>query len=98
MDIKPFSFAAFGLGVMTGFLVVLVGILAIFVFAILGAVMGAIAGWLVDLTPFLGEAVKHGFSSVFGVYNPNLVEIGAMLGFIGGFFKNWGHGDNKCMQ
>jgi len=96
LAIRPFSFATFGFGVLTGFFVVLAGILAIFVFAILGALMGAIAGWLVGITPFLGDAVRHGFTAIFGVYNPNLVEIGAMLGFVGGFFKNWASGHDKC--
>jgi hypothetical protein len=89
----------FGLGMVTGFMIVVVGIIGIFLFAILGALMGAIAGWIVGMTPLLGDAVRSGFTSIFDVAEPDLVQIGAMLGFIAGFFKNWGsHGDhdNNC--
>jgi hypothetical protein len=75
---------------LVGLVAVLIGILAIFIFAIIGALMGAITGWILGLTPVLGEAVKQGFTSVFNVQSPDLVAIGAMLGFIAGFFKGWG--------
>jgi hypothetical protein len=78
-------------GFVIGILAVLFGIVAIFLFAILGALIGAITGWILEMTPILGPAVKDGFSSVFGVQSPDLVAIGAMLGFIAGFFKH-GHG------
>jgi hypothetical protein len=33
------------------------------------------------------------------VQNPDLVSIGAMLGFIAGFFKNWsGGGNHECHE
>ena len=55
--------------------------------------MGAITGFIVEIAPILGPLVKQGFASV-GVANPNLIAIGAMLGFIAGFFKSsWS--DNK---
>jgi len=76
-------------GLFIGLIVVLVGIIGIFLFAIFGALIGAITGWIVSHTPILGEAVKSGFSSVFGIESPDLVAIGAMLGFIAGFFKQW---------
>ncbi len=70
-----------------GVFAALVGIFAIFFFATIGAIMGAIAGWIVGLVPIIGELVKTGFTQI-GMQNPNLVAIGAMLGFVGGFFKS----------
>ncbi len=75
-----------------GLVAVLIGIFAIFLFAIIGALMGAITGWILSYTPILGAAVKQGFTSLFNIQSPDLVSIGAMLGFIAGFFKNWGGG------
>ena len=80
---------------LVGLVAVLIGILAIFLFAIFGALMGAITGWILGYTPVLGPAVKAGFTSVLNVQSPDLVSIGAMLGFIAGFFKNWGGGWQK---
>jgi hypothetical protein len=80
-------------GIFIGLIVVLFGIVAMFLFAIFGALIGAITGWILTHTPILGEAVKSGFTSVFGVESPDLVAIGAMLGFIAGFFKQWDHKD-----
>ena len=64
----------------------IIGILAIFVFASLGALMGAVTGWIVSVIPVLGALVKQGFEQV-GILYPDLTAIGAMLGFIAGFFK-----------
>ena len=74
-----------------GFVALVFGLLGIFLFAIFGALVGAITGWIVGFTPVLGDAVRNGFTSVFEVETPDLVQIGAMLGFIAGFFKQWGH-------
>jgi hypothetical protein len=78
-------------GFVIGVLAVIFGIFAIFFFAIVGALIGAITGWILEMTPILGPAVKSGFSAIFQVTDPDLVSIGAMLGFIAGFFKH-GHG------
>ena len=90
MDISKAVGMAIG-GLVIGFVVVILGIVGIFLFAIFGALIGAITGWILAQTPILGEAVKNGFTSIFGVESPDLVAIGAMLGFIAGFFKNWDH-------
>ena len=82
-------------GAIAGIVIVFIGIIAVFLFAIFGALMGAITGWILSVTPILGPAVKDGFTSVFGVEAPDLVAIGAMLGFIAGFFKQWG---DKCWE
>ncbi|MEW6748991.1 MAG: hypothetical protein AB1295_04765 [Candidatus Micrarchaeota archaeon] len=84
-------------GIVIGFIVVLVGIIGIFLFAIFGALIGAVTGWILSMTPVLGDAVKAGFTSVFEIESPDLVAMGAMLGFIAGFFKQWDHkgGDKK---
>jgi len=83
-------------GVGTGILAVIFGLLAIFLFAIIGALMGAVTGWIVQMTPVLGPAVQGGFTALFEVESPDLVAIGAMLGFIAGFFRHWGHHDTCC--
>lgn len=84
-------------GVVIGIVVVVFGIIAIFLFAILGALIGAITGFILSNTPWLGDVVRQGFTSVLEVQNPDLVAIGAMLGFIAGFFKNWsGGGNHEC--
>jgi hypothetical protein len=92
MDVLKAAGMAIG-GLFLGLIVVLFGIIGIFLFAIFGALIGAITGWILTHTPILGEAVKSGFTSVFGVESPDLVAIGAMLGFIAGFFKQWDHKD-----
>ncbi|MBU0586295.1 hypothetical protein KJ780_02185 [Candidatus Micrarchaeota archaeon] len=79
-----------GIGVMAavgGFVVVMLGILALFIFAIFGALMGAITGFILQIVPILGPLVKQGFM-ILGIENPDLVAIGAALGFVAGFFKN----------
>ena len=88
MDVLKAAGMAIG-GLFIGLVVVLFGIIGIFLFAIFGALIGAITGWILSQTPILGEAVKTGFTTVFEVESPDLIAIGAMLGFIAGFFKNW---------
>lgn len=78
-------------GIVIGVIAVLVGIIAIFIFATIGAIVGAVAGWIVGHTPILGDIVRAGFSSIFEIESPDLVAIGAMIGFIAGFFKHWDH-------
>lgn len=87
-------------GVVIGIIVVVMGIFGIFLFAILGALIGAITGLILSYTPILGDLVKEGFTAVLEVQNPDLVTIGAMLGFIAGFFKNWssGGGNHECHE
>lgn len=81
---------AIGIGsvaAIAGVVAVLVGIVAIFLFAIFGALVGAVTGFIVSLTPYLGVLVREGFMA-FGVQNPSLMAIGAALGFVAGFFKS----------
>ncbi len=59
----------------------------IFISVILGTLIGAFVGWVIEYTPFLGEWVKAGFTS-FGFKNVDLVQVGAMLGFVCGFFSS----------
>lgn len=82
----------FAAGLGFGIMALIFLIIGIFLFAILGALMGAVTGWILSITPVLGDAVMAGFSSI-GVESPDLVALGAMLGFIAGFFKSWGHKD-----
>ncbi len=76
-----------------GVVAVLIGIVAIFLFAIFGALVGAVTGFIVSLTPYLGVWVREGFMA-FGVQNPSLTAIGAALGFVAGFFKSSGSHSN----
>jgi len=86
-------------GVGVGIAAVIVGLIAIFIFAIIGALMGAITGWIIQITPWLGDAVRAGFTALFDIESPDLVTIGAAVGFIAGFFKNWGgHNHNECCE
>ena len=71
------------IGVIMGILVVAL----MFVFAIIGALFGAFAGWVLSMT-FLGPMIQHGFESL-GAKSPNLIEIGALLGFVSSFFKQY---------
>jgi hypothetical protein len=75
-------------GIIIGVVAAIFGILAIFLFATIGAVMGAITGYILSIVPILGLMVENGFTAIFQIENPNMAEIGAMLGFIGGFFKS----------
>ena len=65
---------------------VLGAILAVVVFigTLLGTLLGAIAGWIIGITP-LGGMVLHVLDAC-GVGGISMVEFGAALGFIGGFF------------
>jgi hypothetical protein len=98
MGKNPLS--AFGIGLLAGLAgiaFVLVGIVAVFVYAIFGALIGAITGWLVNIAPVLGPAVTNGFIQI-GIKQPDLVALGAMLGFIAGFFKNHGFDKKDCCE
>lgn len=94
MDMLKAAGIAIG-GLVIGVFVVLLGIVAVFLFAIFGALIGAITGWIISQTPILGDAVSKGFTSIFEVESPDLIAIGAMLGFIAGFFKQWEHKEWK---
>ena len=74
-----------------GIVAAVLGIIAIFLFAIFGALVGAVTGFIVSIAPILGPLVMDGFHS-FGVANPSLPAIGAALGFVAGFFKSSGSG------
>jgi hypothetical protein len=71
-----------------GIFALLLGVLGIFIFATIGAIIGALTGFIVQYVPILNELVITGFIQVLGIESPNLVAIGAMLGFVGGFFKS----------
>lgn len=68
-------------------LALLVGLLSlIFLGPLVGPLVGSLAGWLIGFTP-MEEWILHGFSSA-GVKGVRLFEIGAALGFVGGFFRS----------
>ncbi|MFH1224342.1 MAG: hypothetical protein V1676_00900 [Candidatus Diapherotrites archaeon] len=78
-----------------GATVAILGIIAIFFFAIIGALMGAVTGLILSIVPVLGALVVSGFAQV-GVTNPDLPAIGAMLGFVAGFFKSVINQGSSC--
>ena len=58
-------------------------IFILFLACILGTAVGAASGWCVSLTPF-GSWIKH----VLGNPDFTLAELGALLGFVGAFFRS----------
>lgn len=68
---------------------IVVGIIIglVFLWAIGGALLGAAVGFIISVTPWLGATVEGGFA-LFG-FNVvgNLVAVGAVLGFVGGFLR-----------
>ena len=97
---KTSIFSEIGYGTLALFgaiVTAVIGLIAIFFFVIFGALVGAVTGWIISIAPILGNLVTEGFASI-GIKNPNLVAIGAMLGFVAGFFKP--HLENRwnCMD
>jgi len=68
------------LTVMLTSIVALIG--SIFLFAILGALFGAISGWLVSFV--FDDAIKK----VIGRQDLELWQVGAAVGWVSGFFRN----------
>jgi len=68
---------------MTQIFALLAVLFVLFLAAILSTLVGAMSGWLVSLTPF-GNWIKH----VLGNPDYTLAELGALLGFVGAFFKS----------
>jgi hypothetical protein len=60
----------------------------IFILIILDTFLGAVTGYLISLTP-LGNMVVIGMKTLFKIDASNrIVEIGATLGFLTGFFQS----------
>ena len=57
----------------------------IFIATIMGTVLGAMSGWTAGLV--FGETIL-GFISQLGIKNIAMWELGASLGFIGGYFRS----------
>ena len=64
---------------------IIVAIFIIFLVVIAGTLVGAIAGWTVGL--FFGDIVLKTLAC-FGASGFTMLELGATLGFVGGFFSN----------
>jgi hypothetical protein len=66
---------------------IVVGALLFFVMVV-GTIVGGILGWCVEHT-FVADFVGIGFN-LFGLHieNSQLPAVGAVLGFVGGFFKS----------
>lgn len=72
--------------IFAGILVLLTCVVFVFVFSILGILVGAFVGWCISWN-FLGDWVAQGFRAFGFETRASLIEIGAMLGFIGGLIK-----------
>lgn len=76
-----------GLGIILGIALIF------FLGTILGTLVGYVIGWVISISP-LAWHVEQGFA-VFGLDAQGAIpQIGAMLGFVGGFFKAVKYGDN----
>jgi hypothetical protein len=61
-------------------------LLILFAVPVLAAVVGAFSGWVVGL--FFSAAILHTLNTLgLGTQGIEMWELGATLGFIGGFFK-----------
>jgi hypothetical protein len=80
-----------GKDVATGIALVGVGAGLIFLSATLGALIGALFGEILDHTPYLNTAISETLNVIFqtNYFNGNLDKLGATLGFVSGFFKNY---------
>lgn len=56
----------------------------VFLFVILGTLLGGIAGWTVGL--FFSDTIL-GIAAQLGIKNVTMFQLGAFLGFVGGFLK-----------
>lgn len=53
-------------------------------FVVLGTLMGTVSGWIVGL--LFGDTIL-GIASQLGIRNVSMWQLGAFLGFVGGFLK-----------
>jgi CTP-dependent riboflavin kinase len=63
----------------------------IFLSATLGALIGALFGEILDHTPYLNTAISETLNTMFhtNYFTGNLDKLGATIGFVGGFFKDY---------
>ena len=71
----------------------------VLIFSAFGAILGAIGGEILDHLPYLKHAIPNGFYYLANYISPdaaekakiallgNLDKVGAVMGFLGGFFK-----------
>jgi hypothetical protein len=69
-----------------GLLIALIVMGYLFLYALLGTLIGAFSGWILSLTP-LGPMVEEGLTLLGVQAKGKITVIGAMLGFIAGFFR-----------
>lgn len=74
--------------VIAAIITIVIAVGLVFLMSIGGAIFGAVGGWFISMIPYVGDWVVNGFAT-FGIENVNLVHVGAMLGFVGGFFKSY---------
>ena len=65
-------------------IIILVCIVGLFI-CVFGSLFGAGVGFIVSICPYINNMVINGFMTV-GYDNVNLMDIGAMIGFISGIF------------
>jgi len=71
---------------LTLFLFSVIGISLLFIYIIIGTILGMFFGWVLSITP-LGIYVENGLSYLNFNAKGHLIEIGAAVGFVSGFFK-----------
>lgn len=72
--------------IILGLIVAIVAGVMLFVAIIFGTAFGALTGYLLSLT-ILGDWIISGFKMFGFNISGNLTVVGAMLGFLSGFFK-----------
>jgi hypothetical protein len=79
-------------GAMAGLIAGVLVVLLSFVVVILSTLVGAVCGWVVGPTP-LGGMVLHALAG-FGVTGIPLHDLGALIGFVSGFFSHQGRSND----
>lgn len=70
--------------VVTSIAALLLLALTVFVLCLIGTIVGSLSGWAVGL--LFGETIL-GIFAAFGLKGFSMWQIGAFLGFVGGFFR-----------
>ena len=66
-------------------LVVIIVVAVVFLFALLGTLLGCFTGWVIHCTP-LRHIVENGFQAFHVNASGQLVNIGGAVGFVSGLF------------
>jgi len=76
--------------VKVGLIFVLLGAALMFLYCIIGTLIGLVVGWVISITP-LGSFVENGLSALGFDAKGHLLDIGAALGFVSGIIGGATH-------